>query len=198
MIFFMASKHNNGNNTSGPKQSLSREVKDLASKKPLDFITFEFYERYSPQIHSQSTPGPTYTSSPETASLHQDYSLNKELLGVTLEDPLYVIPNTKVDQLRHHTLAYLKSIDVIPIIYQIPRSCASQKMTQPFGEDKTLKPSIDDLIIDRISEIQQSIATIAQSETQEDLEFHNFLYFPKGDSSFYNFPEAQADGSGPL
>ena len=78
-------------------------MKDSASKKPLDFPTFEFFKRYSPQIPSQCTPGPTYTSSPETQYPHQYSSRNEELQGVTLIDPLYRIPNTEVDHLCCHT-----------------------------------------------------------------------------------------------
>ena len=51
------------------------------------------------------------------------------------------------------------------MIYQIPRSCATKKSTQPFGEDETSTSSIDDLIIDTISEIQQPITTIDELET---------------------------------
>jgi len=56
---------------SGPNQPPSQEVKDSASKKPLDFLTFEFSERYTPQIPSQSTLDP-----------HQDSSSNEEIQGV--------------------------------------------------------------------------------------------------------------------
>ena len=59
-------------------------------------------------------------------------------------------------------------------------------------------PNIDYLIIDTISEIQQPIANIAHSETQEDPQFHNFLDFPKVYSTFYDFPDAQVGGSRPL
>ena len=93
----MASKCNTRKNTSGPNQSPLQEVKDSTSKKPLDFPTFEFSERYSPQIPSQSTLDPTYTSSLKTLDPHQDYSSNEKLRDVTLEEPLYFIPNTKVD-----------------------------------------------------------------------------------------------------
>ena len=80
-------------------------MKDLAtaSKKPLNFPTFEFSRRYPPQIPSQSTPDPTYTSSPNTPDPHQVSCSNKELQGVTPKEPLYFIPNTVVDQLCHRT-----------------------------------------------------------------------------------------------
>ena len=156
-------------------------MKDPTSKKPLDFLTFEFYGRYTPQIPSKYTPDP-----------HQDSSLNEELRGVTLEEPLYHIPNTEVDQLHHHTRVYLMSIGQIPIICQIPRYHFSQRRTQSYSEDETLTSSIDDLIIDTILKIRQPIATIVHSEIQEDPEFHNFLDFLEGDSTFYDFPETQA------
>ena len=99
----MARKRNIGKKTSGPNQPPSREVNDSTSKKPLDFPTFEFSGRYSPQIPSQSTLDPTYTSSPDTPDPHQDSSSNEELQGVTPEETLYRIPNTEVDHLHRHT-----------------------------------------------------------------------------------------------
>ena len=93
----MASKRITGNNTSVPNQPTSHEVKDLVSNKPLDFPTFKFYRRYSPHIPSQSTPDPTYTSSPETPDPNLDSSLNEEIRAVTLEEPIYHIPNNEID-----------------------------------------------------------------------------------------------------
>jgi hypothetical protein len=84
-------------------------------------------------------------------------------LGTT---PIYCIPNNEVDHLRRHIQSYLQSISQIPIIYQIPRSRSSHKRNQPFGEDKTLTSSIDDLIIDTILEIRQLIRAIAHFETK--------------------------------
>ena len=75
----MASKCNTRKNRSGPNQPPSREVKDSASKKLIDFPTFYFFERYPPYIPSQSTHGPSYTSSPDTPDLHLDSSSNEEL-----------------------------------------------------------------------------------------------------------------------
>ena len=62
-----------------------------------NFPTFDFSRRYTPQIPSQSTPDPTYTSSLDTPNTHQDSSSNEEIQGVTPKDPLYRIPNTEVD-----------------------------------------------------------------------------------------------------
>ena len=95
----MASKRNTVKNTSDLNQPPLREVKDLgiASKKPLDFPTFEFFRRYPLEIPSQYTPDTTYTFSPNTLGPHQDSSSNEELQGVTPEDPLYCIPNIEVD-----------------------------------------------------------------------------------------------------
>jgi hypothetical protein len=100
-------------------------VKDSTSNKPLDFPTFEFSERYCPQITSQSTSDPTHTSSPNTIDPHQESSSNEEIRGVTLKEPLYHIPNPKVSHLCHHNRTYRNSIGQIPIIYQIPIYCAS-------------------------------------------------------------------------
>ena len=78
------------------------------------------------------------------------------------------------------------------MIYHIPRSLFSQRRTQPFGDGETLTSSIDDLIIDTISEIHQPIIDIAHSETSEDpADF-------QGDSSFFNFFETQVGGFGPI
>ena len=92
----MASKHSTRKNTIGPNKPPSREVKDSISNKPFDFPTFDPSKRYSPHIPSQSTPDLTYTSSPETPNPNQDPSLNEELHGVTMKEPIYQIPNNKV------------------------------------------------------------------------------------------------------
>ena len=73
----MVSKQSTGKNTSGPNQSPSHEVKDLVSKKPLDFPTFDFSRGYSPHIPSQPIPDPTYTSSPKTLDPHPYPCFNK-------------------------------------------------------------------------------------------------------------------------
>ena len=51
--------------------------------------------------------------------------------------------------------------------------------------------------MDTISEIRESIETIAHSETKQDLELQNLLDFLEGDSTFYDFPKAEAGGFGP-
>ena len=187
----MACKHSTRKNTSSPTQPQSCEVKDLVSHKPLNFPPFYFSRRYSHHIPLQSPLDPTYTSSPKSFDLHQDSSLNEELQGLTPKDHLYHMPKIEVDYLHHHTQAYLKYIGQIPIIYQIPRSHGSHKRAQPFGEDDTLTSSINDLIIDTISDIRQLVATIAHSQTEEDPEFHNLLDFPEKYSTLYDFLEAQ-------
>ena len=64
--------------------------------------TFEVpFDLVSSQIPIQSTPDPSYTSSPDFPN--QDSSSNKELQGVSSEEPLYLISKTKVNQLCHHT-----------------------------------------------------------------------------------------------
>ena len=119
---FRGSKRSTGNNTSGQNKPPLREVKSSLSNKPLEFPTFDPSGRYSPHIPFRSTPDPTYTSSLDTPNPNLDSSLNKELHGVTLDEPVFLIPNNEVNQLRRHTCAYLKSISQIPIIYQIPRA----------------------------------------------------------------------------
>ena len=89
-------------------------------EEPFDFISSQTIERYPPEIPIQPTLYPSYTSS--TDMPNQDSSSNRELQGVSSEEPLYLISKTEVNQLRRHTRAYLKSLGQIPIIYQIPRS----------------------------------------------------------------------------
>ena len=76
------------------------------------------------------------------------------------------------------------------ICIQIRRSRTSHRITQPYGENETLASSIDDLIIDCISETREPITTIAPK-------FQNFHDFPKVDSTFHNFFEAKVGGFGP-
>ena len=180
----------------GPNQPHSCEVEHLAiySKNtfeiPFNFISSQTTERYPPKIPIQPTPYPSYTSSPNIP--HQDSSSDEEIQGVSSNKPLYLIPKTEVNQLCHHTRAYLKSLGQIPIIYQIPRSQFSQRRTQPYGDGETLTSNIDDLIIDTISGICQPIIDVAHSETFEDpLDF-------QGDSTFFNFFETQVGGPRPL
>jgi hypothetical protein len=85
---------------------------------------------------------------------------NEEIHGVTLEELAFLVPNNEVNQLCRHTCPYLKSISQVPAIYQIPRARSSQRRTRPYGENETLAATIDDVIIDTISEIRDPIATI--------------------------------------
>ena len=157
---------------------------------PFEFPTFDPSGRYSPHISSHSTPNPTYTSSPETSNLNPDSYLIKEPHGVTPEEPMFWVSNNKVNQLCWHTHAYLQSTSQILVIYKIPRARTSHRRTQPYGENETLASSIDDLIIDTISEIRQQIVSISHSKNQEDPEFQNFLDFLEVDSTFYDLLEA--------
>ena len=91
-------------------------MKDSNSKKHLNFPTFEFSRRYTPQIPSQSTFDP-----------HQDSSSNEEIQGVTQEETLYHIPNTKDYKFFHHTQAYLKTINQYPYISDPKIPCFSNK-----------------------------------------------------------------------
>lgn len=154
----MASKHSTKKNSTSPNQPPLREIKNSAalSKKYFElssnFISSQHTRTYPPNFPTQTTPDPSYTSSPYSPIQNQDSSSNEEIIVLTPEEPLYHVPNIEVDQLRHCAQSYLKSIDEIPIIYQIPRSQASQR-TQPYDEDETLISNIDDLIINTISEI---------------------------------------------
>ena len=107
---------------------------------------------------------------------------------------MFLFPNKEVNELHRHTCAYLKSIDPIPAIYQIPRAWFSLRRTQPYGECESLAATIDDLIIYTIFEIRYPIATI---EHQEDTEFPNFHNFLEGDSNYQDFPKVEEGGSRP-
>jgi hypothetical protein len=98
----MANRHNTEKNSTGPNQPHSREVEHLAIDSNNTFeVPFDSIERYHPDIPIQPTLDPSYTSSPEIPN--QDSSSNKELQGVSSEEPLYLIAKTKVNQLRRHT-----------------------------------------------------------------------------------------------
>ena len=103
---------------------------------------------------------------------------------------MYLIPKIEVNNVHHHTRAYLKSLGQIPIIYQIPRSRFCQNGIQPYSDGETVTSSIDDLIIDTIYKIHQPIIDISHSKTSEDpVDF-------QGDSTFFNFLEIQEIGFG--
>jgi hypothetical protein len=110
---------------------------------------------------------------------------------------VFLIPNNEVNQLCRHSHSYLESIGQITIIYQIPIAFSSHRRTKPYGENETLASTIDNLIIYTILEIKKPLETIAHSENQEDSEFQNFLDFPEVDSTFHDFPKAEAGGFGP-
>lgn len=203
MIQFMASKCNTTNNSIDPNQSPTWENKIPATtskkffKVPSDFIASHHTRRYPLEIPTQTSPDISYTSSPNTPHQYKDSSLNEELWGVTMEDPLYHIPNTEVDQICCHTRAYFKSIGKIPIIYQIQISWASQRRAQLYSDDKTLTSNIDNLIINAIWKIHQPIVDIAHSETFKDPKFRNLLNFLEGYFAFLDFLETQVGGFGP-
>ena len=116
----MAIWHTTKKSSTCPNQPHSQEVEHPSIDSKNTFkVSFDFIERYPPNILIQPTPDPSYTSSPDIP--HQDSSSNEELQGVSSEEPLYLIPKTEVNQLRHHTRAYLKSLGQIPIIHKIPR-----------------------------------------------------------------------------
>ena len=90
----MANRHNTEKSSIGPKQPHLREVEHptIDSKNtfevPFDFISSQTIERY-PEIPIQPTLDPSYTSSPNIPN--QESSSNKELQGVSYEEPFYLI-----------------------------------------------------------------------------------------------------------
>ncbi|CAF4426379.1 unnamed protein product, partial [Adineta steineri] len=123
-------------------------------------------------IPIQPTLDPSYTSSPNIPN--QDSSSNEELQGVSSKEPLYLIPKTEVNQLRHHTRAYLQSLGEPN--YTVMARLLHLALT---------------IIIDTISEIRQPIIEIDYSKSFEDPT--NF----QEDPTFFNFLENRAGGSGP-
>ena len=96
----MANQHSTGKDTSRQNQPPSHETKRSLSHKPLEFPTYDPSGRYSPKFPSRSTPDPIYTSSPDTPNPNTESPSKEELCGVTLEEPVFLIPNNKVNQLR--------------------------------------------------------------------------------------------------
>ena len=142
----MTSRHNTEKSSTSPNQPHSQEVEHPSlDSKNIFGIPFDFIERYPPDIPIQPTLDPSYTSSPDIPN--QDSPSDEELQGVSSDKPLYLIPKTKVNQLHHHTRAYLKSLGQIPITYQIPRSRVAKRRTQSYNDSDTLTSSIDDLIM---------------------------------------------------
>ena len=123
----MASQHSTRKDTSVQNQPPSHETKRSLSHKTLEFPTYNLSGGYTRKFPSRSTPNPIYTSSPDTPNPNMEPPSNEELRGVTLKEPMFLIPNNEVNQLRRHTRAYLKSIGQIPTIYQIPRARSSKK-----------------------------------------------------------------------
>ncbi|CAF4195784.1 unnamed protein product [Adineta steineri] len=93
----MASQHSTRKDTSGKSQPPSRETKKSLSNKPLAFQTYYHSGRYTPNFPSRSTSDPTYTSSPDTQNPNSDSSSNEDLRGVTPDDPVFLVPNNKVN-----------------------------------------------------------------------------------------------------
>ena len=116
----MDSQHSTGKDTSIQKQPPLHETKISLSNKPLEFPTYDPSRRYTPKFPSRSTPDPTYASSPDTPNPNPEPSSNEEICGVTLDEPMFLVPNNEVNHIRRHTHSYLNSIGQIPTIYQIP------------------------------------------------------------------------------
>ena len=85
MIQFMASKRGIGKNKTCPNQPPLQEFKDLGatSKRSFeltsDFISFQHIGIFPLNITTPTIQDPTYTSSPNTLTQHQDSSSNKEI-----------------------------------------------------------------------------------------------------------------------
>ena len=96
----MDSKHNTENSSIDPNKPYSQQVEHptIDSKNtfevPFDFISSQTIEGYPPEIPIEPTLNPSYTSSPDIPN--QDSSSNKELQGVSFEEPLYLIPKPKL------------------------------------------------------------------------------------------------------
>ena len=112
----MAGKHCTRRNPIGPKQPSSQEFKDSSAtlirsfELPPDYIASQHTKRYHSKSPTQTVLELTYTSSHDIPVEHQDSSSNEEIQGTTPKEAIYRVSNSKVDQLYHHTQAYLKSI----------------------------------------------------------------------------------------
>ena len=95
----MANQRSTRKDTSDQNQPPLRETKISLSNKPLAFPTYNPSGRYTQQLPSQSTPDPIYTSSPNTPNTNTESPSNEDLRGVTLEEPVFLVPNNDVNQL---------------------------------------------------------------------------------------------------
>ena len=77
-----------------------RETKRSLSKKPLAFPAYDPFKRYTPNFPSRSTLDPTYTSSPDTPNPNPKSPSNEEIHGVTPDEPMFLVPDNEVNQLR--------------------------------------------------------------------------------------------------
>ena len=96
----MANQRSTGKDTSGQNQPPLRETKRSLSHKTLEIPTYDLSGRYIQKFPSRSSPNPIYTSSPDTPNPNTESPSNEELRGVTLEEPVFLVLNNEVNQLR--------------------------------------------------------------------------------------------------
>ena len=92
----MASQRSTGKDTGNQNQPPSHENKRSLSNKTLEFPTYNLSGRYTRKFPSRSTPNPNIESPSD-----------EEIRGITPEEPVFLVPNNEVNQLRRHTRAYL-------------------------------------------------------------------------------------------
>ena len=96
----MASQRSTGKDISRQNQPRLHETKRSLSNKTLVFPTYDLSGRYTQKFPSRSTPDPIYTSSPDTPNPNTKSPSDEEIHGVTPEDPMFLVPNNDVNQLR--------------------------------------------------------------------------------------------------
>ena len=96
----MASQRSTRKDTTDQNQPPLRETKRSLSHKTLEFPTYDPSRRYTPKFPSRSTPDPTYTSSSDTPNPNPKSPSKEEFCGVTLGEPVFLVPNDEVNHLR--------------------------------------------------------------------------------------------------
>jgi len=90
-------------------------------------------------------------------------SYNKPLQGFPETDGSCLVPNDQVDFFRRVTREYRRAIRHIPIALEVPRRKRSEQATIPIDEEHSYVPSVDDLILDMLQEIQVPFDRIPES-----------------------------------
>ena len=163
----MASRHNTVKSSTSPNQPHSQEVEHPAIDSKITFkVPFDLIFLYNPLLIHLTLLHLIFHTKTLLQTKSFEVSLLKNLCTLFLK---------------------LKLINFV-IIFEHTSSLLVKFL---YSDSETLTSSIDDLIIDTISEIRQPIIDIAHPKTSEDpLDF-------QGDPTFFNFSKTQEGGYGP-